>query len=398
MLFGDRRRDRRFLPAIKYVITLDTDTQLPREAARQLVGTMAHPLNRPQFDPARGIVTEGYSLLQPRVDVSLPSAGSFLVRSVARRRSRDRSLHARGLGCVSGSFPRRLVHRQRHLRCGCLSSAPWPDAFPENTNPEPRLAGIGLCPLRLGERRETLRRISVPLRRGRRPAASLDSRRLADHAVAAAAGARTRTDGASPIRSPACRGGKFSTTCGAVSSRSRCCFFCSASWLLVPRLGVVGNGARPRDHRAAGIAVGSLVELLRKPEQLPWRCICGNVGRQRTRRSARSYSPWRSCPTTLSSVWTRSGGRCCACWSRADASWNGKPRAMWRGSARTDLAGFYATMWIAPVVALGGASFFGRRCSRRNCRGCPAVPRSLARGALDRLVDQPADRAAGAGT
>ncbi|MBA3385585.1 MAG: cyclic beta 1-2 glucan synthetase, partial [Chthoniobacterales bacterium] len=62
-------------PSIKYVITLDTDTQLPRESARQLIGTMAHPLNRPEFDPAREIVTEGYSLLQPRVDVSLPSAG-----------------------------------------------------------------------------------------------------------------------------------------------------------------------------------------------------------------------------------------------------------------------------------------------------------------------------------
>ncbi|MGI8482552.1 MAG: GH36-type glycosyl hydrolase domain-containing protein, partial [Chthoniobacterales bacterium] len=68
-------------PSVKYVITLDTDTQLPRESARQLIGTMAHPLNRPQFDPAREIVTEGYSLLQPRVEVSLPSAGrSWFVR------------------------------------------------------------------------------------------------------------------------------------------------------------------------------------------------------------------------------------------------------------------------------------------------------------------------------
>ncbi|MEP6955960.1 MAG: cyclic beta 1-2 glucan synthetase, partial [Chthoniobacterales bacterium] len=62
------------LPSIRYVITLDTDTQLPREAARQLAGTMAHPLNRPQFDPAREIVTEGYSLMQPRVDMNLASA------------------------------------------------------------------------------------------------------------------------------------------------------------------------------------------------------------------------------------------------------------------------------------------------------------------------------------
>ncbi|MBN1879666.1 cyclic beta 1-2 glucan synthetase [bacterium] len=69
------------LPAIKYVITLDTDTQLPRDAARQLVSIMAHRLNRPEFDPVRGIVKEGYSILQPRVGVSLPSADrSWFVR------------------------------------------------------------------------------------------------------------------------------------------------------------------------------------------------------------------------------------------------------------------------------------------------------------------------------
>ena len=73
-----------FLPGIKYVITLDTDTQLPRDTARQLVGTMAHPLNRPVFDAARGIVAEGYSILQPRVGVSLPSARrSWFVRIFA---------------------------------------------------------------------------------------------------------------------------------------------------------------------------------------------------------------------------------------------------------------------------------------------------------------------------
>jgi cyclic beta-1,2-glucan synthetase len=72
------------LPEIKYVITLDTDTQLPREAARQLVGTMAHPLNRPVFDDARGVVRDGYSILQPRVGVSLPSARrSWFVRLFA---------------------------------------------------------------------------------------------------------------------------------------------------------------------------------------------------------------------------------------------------------------------------------------------------------------------------
>ena len=60
------------LAGVKYVITLDTDTQLPRDAARQFVGTMAHPLNRPLYDPAQKRVVAGYGILQPRVSVSLP--------------------------------------------------------------------------------------------------------------------------------------------------------------------------------------------------------------------------------------------------------------------------------------------------------------------------------------
>ncbi|MBN1548219.1 MAG: hypothetical protein JW902_16330, partial [Syntrophaceae bacterium] len=60
------------LAKVKYIITLDTDTQLPRDAARQLVGAMAHPLNRPQYDEDRERIYAGYGILQPRVAVSLP--------------------------------------------------------------------------------------------------------------------------------------------------------------------------------------------------------------------------------------------------------------------------------------------------------------------------------------
>jgi len=57
---------------VRYVITLDADTRMPREAARRLVGKMAHPLNRPRFDAATRRVVEGYGVLQPRVTPSLP--------------------------------------------------------------------------------------------------------------------------------------------------------------------------------------------------------------------------------------------------------------------------------------------------------------------------------------
>jgi cellobiose phosphorylase len=64
--------DARLLANTRYVITLDTDTQLPRDAARQFVGTMAHPLNRPVFDDRLGRVRAGHGILQPRVSPSLP--------------------------------------------------------------------------------------------------------------------------------------------------------------------------------------------------------------------------------------------------------------------------------------------------------------------------------------
>src|SRR4029079_3903329 len=60
------------LSAVRYVITLDTDTQLPRDAAWQFVGTMAHPLNRARYEDHTQRVSDGYGILQPRVAVSLP--------------------------------------------------------------------------------------------------------------------------------------------------------------------------------------------------------------------------------------------------------------------------------------------------------------------------------------
>lgn len=73
--FSEIIGDPAIFAAVRYVITLDTDTQLPGDSARQLVGTMAHPLNRARFDPDREIVIEGYGLMQPRVDMKLASAG-----------------------------------------------------------------------------------------------------------------------------------------------------------------------------------------------------------------------------------------------------------------------------------------------------------------------------------
>ncbi|MEJ2180487.1 MAG: cyclic beta 1-2 glucan synthetase, partial [Gammaproteobacteria bacterium] len=73
--FSDIVGDASIFETIKYVITLDTDTQLPRDTARTLIGNMAHPLNRPVYDTNKGRIVEGYAILQPRASISMTSAG-----------------------------------------------------------------------------------------------------------------------------------------------------------------------------------------------------------------------------------------------------------------------------------------------------------------------------------
>ncbi|HTU00790.1 MAG TPA: glucoamylase family protein, partial [Candidatus Sulfotelmatobacter sp.] len=79
------------LSNVKYVITLDTDTQLPRDSAWQFVGTLTHPLNRARYNADRERVADGYGILQPRVAASLPGT--------------NRSRYARLYGSESGIDP-----------------------------------------------------------------------------------------------------------------------------------------------------------------------------------------------------------------------------------------------------------------------------------------------------
>jgi cyclic beta-1,2-glucan synthetase len=76
---------------VRYVITLDADTRLPRGAVRRLVGKMAHPLNRPKLDQATRRVVQGYAVFQPRVTPTLPIGreGSFFQRIFTGRGGLD---------------------------------------------------------------------------------------------------------------------------------------------------------------------------------------------------------------------------------------------------------------------------------------------------------------------
>jgi cyclic beta-1,2-glucan synthetase len=76
--------DLSILGSVRYCLTLDSDTRLPRDAARRLIGIATHPLNRARFDARLGRVTEGYGILQPRVSVTMASAaGSLFARLYA---------------------------------------------------------------------------------------------------------------------------------------------------------------------------------------------------------------------------------------------------------------------------------------------------------------------------
>ncbi len=80
--FPVREGDVSVLPRIRFVITLDSDTELPRGTAHRMVGAMAHPLNQAIIDPDDNVVVQGHGILQPRVAISVQSAFQSRLASV----------------------------------------------------------------------------------------------------------------------------------------------------------------------------------------------------------------------------------------------------------------------------------------------------------------------------
>jgi cyclic beta-1,2-glucan synthetase len=71
--FPHKVGDLSLLSKIRFIITLDSDTELPRGVASRMVGALTHPLNQAIIDREKGIVVAGYGILQPRVGVSVQS-------------------------------------------------------------------------------------------------------------------------------------------------------------------------------------------------------------------------------------------------------------------------------------------------------------------------------------
>jgi len=114
--------DLSLLSRIRFVITLDSDTELPRGSAHRMIGTMAHPLNQAIIDPRKNIVVAGYGILQPRVGVSVQStARSRLAAIYAGETGFDiytravsdayQDLYGEGIFTGKGIYEVETVHR-----------------------------------------------------------------------------------------------------------------------------------------------------------------------------------------------------------------------------------------------------------------------------------------------
>ena len=166
-------------PDVKYVLTLDSDTRLPRDAVRRLIGKIAHPLNRARFDPARGAVVEGYGVLQPRVTPSLPEGGrGFAVSADIFLFQRHRSVFLSRLRRLSGHVRRGLLRRQGDLRRRRVrDGARRPRSRFGPAEPRPVRGHVRPYGVRL--RCRSGGRVSVALRREHLSSSALGARRLA---------------------------------------------------------------------------------------------------------------------------------------------------------------------------------------------------------------------------
>jgi cyclic beta-1,2-glucan synthetase len=153
--------DPHHLSNVRFIITLDSDTQLPRDTARKMIETLAHPLNQPRFDTEGRVLTGSYTIIQPRVSPCLPSTSASpfsrlfadavgidpytrAVSDVNQDLAGEGSYQGKGIYDVrafsrvlSGRFPEEwlLSHdliEGAHVRVGLASDIELYDDFPQN--------------------------------------------------------------------------------------------------------------------------------------------------------------------------------------------------------------------------------------------------------------------------
>ena len=351
--FSEIVGDTSIFPEIRYVITLDADTQLPRDVARQLVGSMTHPLNRPVFDPVRGIVVEGYGILQPRIGVSLPGARrsrfarlfageagidpyTRAVSDVYQDVFREGSFTGKGIydvdafeRAMAGRFPENTIlshdlleacHARSALVCDVEFYEEYPSRY--NVDMDRRHRWIR------GDWQITqwlLPRVPGPdARRIANPLSTLSRWKIFDN-----------------LRRSLVPSALLLALLG--------------SWFLFPEAGRAGSLLVLAIVLLPGL-LGALAGMLRGPGDLPLagrlRMLGGDCLRQLFQFvltvSFLPYDAFMSVDavarTTLRLLVTH----------RRLLEWRTSKDA--EGEPRADLAGFFATMWIAPALALGGVA------------------------------------------
>jgi cellobiose phosphorylase len=347
--FSEIVGDLSLLRGVKYVITLDTDTQLPRDSARQLVGTMAHRLNRPQLDEETGIVAEGYGILQPRVGVSLPSAHrSWFSRLFAGDAGIDPYTRA-----VSDVY-QDVFHEGSFIGKGIYDVEAFERAlagrFPENTilshdlleSSHARSALVS--DVELFEEHPSRYNVDI----GRRHRWIRGDWQITQWLLPRVPGADVRR-----LKNPLSRLSQWKIFDNLRRSLVPVALLLLivGAWWLIPEFGCAGG--------LLVIAVTTLPALLaifvagaRKPEDLPWGMHLRGVAASTARQVGQVFLTLAFLPydafvsvdaigRTLLRVWVT---------HRRMLEWQTSSDA--ESTARSDLAGFYATMWIAPGLAL----------------------------------------------
>ena len=149
------------LAQVRFIMTLDSDTQMPSGTARRAIETLAHPLNQPRLDRDGRVLAGSYTIIQPRVSPSLPSTSASLfsrlfayavgtdpytraVSDVNQDLTGEGSYHGKGIYDVrafsrvlSGRFPEEwlLSHdliEGAHVRVGLASDIELLDEFPQD--------------------------------------------------------------------------------------------------------------------------------------------------------------------------------------------------------------------------------------------------------------------------
>ncbi len=347
--------DTSLLPEVRFVITLDADTQLPRDVARQLAATLAHPLNRPQFDPQKGVVSEGYSILQPRVGVSLPSASrswfariftgdagidpyTRAVSDVYQDLFEEGTFIGKGIYDVD-AFERALEGRFRentilshdliesvHARSALISDVELYEAYPSRYDADV-------------DRRHRWIRGDWQIARWLLPRVpGADVRRIANP-----------LSGLSKW--------KIFDNLRRSLLPAALILLLVGSWILLPALGGYASLLVLAIVAIPGL-LSVLTELVRKPAEWPWEMHLRGVASSLERQASQTALTLVFLPydvfVSLDAI-GRTLGR---------VLFTGRRLLEWETShereqnPRTDLAGFYRTMWAAPSVALVTLLYF----------------------------------------